>query len=96
MKLGFLDLVLKSLELFGGFEAIVAADTLDLDLGQPDQIIAGNFPAKTFAERLQTLVNGVQNGLPCLAFFDLAIDPFFDENLLQRAGMPLLGQIGFA
>ena len=90
MLLCLFDLVFEAADEFVGFEGIELRDTLDLDLGEPDDVLLGDFAEKHAEVRAEALPDLFDDRFPGFAFLDASIDPLLDEDFFETGKMPLL------
>ena len=84
-----LDVVFERLDLLVSLERVELGDTLDLDFEQAEDVVLRDFTLKKFLIRLETFVDGCDDGLPGLFLFDAAVDTFLDEDLFEGTEVPL-------
>ncbi len=82
------DVLFESGDVFVGLEGVELGDAFDADLGEAGDVVVGDFAFEEFQVRFEAFPDGGDDGLPGGAFFDVAIDAIFDEDLLEGGEVP--------
>lgn len=88
MAFDFGDVFFESGDVFVSLEGVELGDAFDADLGEAGDVVVGDFAFEEFQVRFEAFPDGGDDGLPGGAFFDVAIDAFFDEDLLEGGEVP--------
>ena len=71
-----------------GLVRVKLGNALDADLGESGHILVGHRTDQVLDVGRQAFMDGLQDGFPRFALFDVAVDALLDENLFERSKMP--------
>ncbi len=91
---GFLEIRFDLVHLLAVFVDVEEGNAADADLQQPLDVGVRQIANHLFAERLEALVHGRQDGLVGFALLDFLVNALFDEDAFEGAEMEFFLELG--